>query len=530
MIGASKDWAKRHWPRLRLRTILFATLFLVAALPGFGAVFLRVYENTLVRQTEAELVAQGAALAAAAAADWPGASGGALDPQRIVVPGDGVDLSLTPIRPERPAPTRPTPVTADAKAAAIRVAPILRATQMTTLASILLLDRGGQIVAGNGWRGGYAALPEVAAALRGQPTTVLRRNRAYRAVYSFEWLSRAAAIRVHHARPIVVDGRVVGVLLLSRSARALFRGIYEDRGKIAIGVAAIFTLLVLLSGVISRGITRPIERLGQATRAVASGRGSVPEVPPTAAIEIQGLYADFAVMTAAIERRSRYLRDFAYAVSHEFKTPLAGIRGALELIRDHPDMAADDRHRFLANADADADRLALLVTRLLELARADMAAPADDAVDPVPVIARTADAYRGEVLAIVVDAGPLPFIALPATTIETALATLFDNARQAGASVVRVEGRAAESVELRITDDGPGIAPGDRLRLFEPFFTTRRAEGGTGLGLAIARSLLEAGGGTIDLAEGDGTTFVVTLPRAPSHFPGEGRGPVAERL
>ena len=56
-------------------------------------------------------------------------------------------------------------------------------------------------------------------------------------------------------------------------------------------------------------------------------------------------------------------------------------------------MAAVDRDRFLANADADADRLALLVTRLLELARADMAAPADDAVDPVPVIARTADAY-----------------------------------------------------------------------------------------------------------------------------------------
>lgn len=516
MYGRVKAWAKRHWPRLRLRTILFATLFLVAALPGFGAVFLRVYENTLVRQTEAELVAQGAALAAAAAADWPGATGGALYPQRIVPPGDGVDLSLTPILPERPAPAPAAPIAADAAAAAPRLAPVLRATQMTTLASILLLDRQGRIVAGNGWRGGYATLPEVAAALRGTPTTVLRRNRAYRAVYSFEWLSRAAAIRVHHARPIVVDGRVIGVLLLSRSARALFRGLYADRGKIAIGIAAIFALLVLLSGVISRGITRPIERLGQATRAVASGRGSVPEVPATAAIEIQGLYADFAVMTAAIERRSRYLRDFAYAVSHEFKTPLAGIRGAIELLQDHPDMAAGDRHRFLANADADADRLALLVTRLLELARADMATPADDAVDPVPVVARIADACRGDAFAIDVrwDAPP-PRVALPAATIENALATLFDNARQAGARSVCVAGSVGERVALHVTDDGPGIAAGDRLRLFEPFFTTRRTTGGTGLGLAIARSLLEAGGGTIDLAEGDRTRFVVTLPVAP---------------
>ena len=515
MIDGPKHWAKRHWPRLKLRTILFATLFLVAALPGFGAVFLRVYENTLVRQTEAELVAQGAALAAAAAADWPGAHAGPLHPQGITPLDDGVDLSLTPILPERPTPSAAVPVAPDAAAAAPRLAPVLRATQRTTLASLLLLDRRGQIVTGSGWRGGYAHLPEVATALRGRPSTVLRRNQAYRAVYRFEWLSRAAAIRVHHARPIVVNGRVVGVLLLSRSARALFRGLYEDRGKIAIGIAAIFALLVLLSGVISRGITRPIERLGQATRAVASGRGSVPEVPTTAAIEIQGLYADFAVMTAAIERRSRYLRDFAYAVSHEFKTPLAGIRGAIELMQDHPDMAAADRHRFLANADADAGRLALLVPRLLELARADMATPVDDAVDPAPIVARTADAWRGAAFAIDVawDAPP-PRVALPVGTIETALATLFDNARQAGARMVSVTGRMSERVELRVADNGPGIAAADRLRLFEPFFTTRRAVGGTGLGLAIARSLLEAGGGTINLIDGDATAFLLTFPVA----------------
>ncbi|MCC2978480.1 sensor histidine kinase, partial [Sphingomonas sp. PL-96] len=71
MIASAKAWAKRHWPRLSLRSYLFASFFLVAALPGVGAVSLRVYENTLVRQTEAELAAQGAALAASAAALWP---------------------------------------------------------------------------------------------------------------------------------------------------------------------------------------------------------------------------------------------------------------------------------------------------------------------------------------------------------------------------------------------------------------------------------------------------------------------------
>ena len=75
VIEALKAPVRRHWPRLRLRTILLATLIFVAALPGAGALFLRVYENTLVRQTEAELIAQGTALAAIASAEWPGSAG-----------------------------------------------------------------------------------------------------------------------------------------------------------------------------------------------------------------------------------------------------------------------------------------------------------------------------------------------------------------------------------------------------------------------------------------------------------------------
>ncbi|WP_298687601.1 hypothetical protein [uncultured Sphingomonas sp.] len=69
MIETLKAPIQRHWPRLKLRSILLLTFLAVAALPGFGALFLRVYENTLVRQTEAELVAQGAAMAAVAAVD-----------------------------------------------------------------------------------------------------------------------------------------------------------------------------------------------------------------------------------------------------------------------------------------------------------------------------------------------------------------------------------------------------------------------------------------------------------------------------
>ena len=160
-------------------------------------------------------------------------------------------------------------------------------------------------------------------------------------------LSRASALQVHHTRPILVQGRVVGVLLLSRSARALFRGLYEDRGKILIGVAVILACLIFLSGLISRGVARPIEALSRAAREVAAGHGDIPETPATAAVEIRDLYEDFRVMAEAITRRSRYLRDFAGAVSHEFKTPLAGITGAVELLQDHyEEMSEAERRRF----------------------------------------------------------------------------------------------------------------------------------------------------------------------------------------
>src|SRR3546814_2308086 len=96
--------------------------------------------------------------------------------------------------PERPAPSLAPPPDADAVAAGRLLAPIVGHTRQTTLAAIVLLDRNGIVVGGDG--GSLATLPEVRAALAGEPETVLRRNASYRAVYRFEWLSRAAALRV----------------------------------------------------------------------------------------------------------------------------------------------------------------------------------------------------------------------------------------------------------------------------------------------------------------------------------------------
>jgi hypothetical protein len=220
----------------------------------------------------------------------------------------------------------------------------------------------------------------------------------------------------------------------------------------------------------------------------------VPEPPATAAVEIKALYANFAAMAERIERRSRYLKDFAAAVSHEFKTPIAGIRGALELLADHGEtMSGEERDRFIANAMADADRLSHLLQRLLAQARADMAVAAEGTRTPLgEPVAAVADAHRGPTLEIEVDvSGALPPVAAPPELIEAVLDTLVENSQQAGAGRVRIAAeQAGARVNLRISDDGVGVPEGQHERIFEPFHTSRRAQGGSGLGLSIARSLL----------------------------------------
>jgi signal transduction histidine kinase len=520
MIARLKSFAKRHWPRLGLRTILLGTLILVATLPGWGALFLRIYENTLVRQTESELIAEGAALAAATATDWPGF---VAKPTPVFVRPElpSIDLRGSQILPDRPAPSTGGPVDPAARIAAARIAPVLAQTTPATLASVLLLDAHGRVASGPLAGRSYATLPEVRSALRGNPATTLRHNSAYRRTLPIEWLSRSADLGIHHAQSIRVNGRVVGALLLSRSPPALYMGLYADAGKIAVGFALILGFVIVLSGILSRGIVRPIERLGAATRDLARGAAAdIPAVPEMAAVEIQALYADFASMAAAIERRSRYLRDFAHAVSHEFKTPLAGIRGAVELLQDHhAAMSEAERQRFLGNAAMDAERLATLVTRLLELARADMTPAGSEASAPAPLLRRLADAYSGANFAVVLELpAELPLVAVPAGTIETVIGGMIDNSRRAGAHRCSISAALSDDrIQLHIRDDGPGIAPADRDRLFEPFFTTRRADGGTGLGLPIARSLLDACDGTIrleDIPGSPGACFVITLPLA----------------
>lgn len=528
--GKLKALIARFWPAFRLRTLIFGTLLFVVILPGIGALFLRVYENSLLRQTEAELVAQSAVLVATAQVLSGDVTTINRPPKnRIAIAeyyhpeGTTVDLRLSEILESRPKAhaakeTLLNPIIANLSKS---LPSIMATTSKTTLASIQLVDANGVVRIGFDTGKKYSNVMELTTALSGKPITILRRNASYKPRYSFEWLSRASNLRLHHARPLTVDGQTIGAILITRSPRALFRGLYEDRGKILLGIAVIFGLLIIITAVLARAIVKPVERLSAAARAVSAGHGTIPKNPSLPVVEIDQLYQNFREMAETIERRSHYLRDLAAAVSHEFKTPLTGIKGAVELMEDHgDDMDAADRQRFLNNIDMDAERLSQLVGRLMELANADMQLPDHQSqTDIAKTLLKIIDSFQSEGYRITTSFPDDPLTAqTDMATVEVVATTLLENSKQAGAHHITVKVKGEDDhIIVDFCDDGPGIPSADIDNIFNPFFTSKREVGGTGLGLAIARSLVSASKGGLRFQQSDsGAHFQLKLKRTGS--------------
>ncbi|MEO0601872.1 MAG: HAMP domain-containing sensor histidine kinase [Myxococcota bacterium] len=199
-------------------------------------------------------------------------------------------------------------------------------------------------------------------------------------------------------------------------------------------------------------------------------------------------------------------------MSHEFKTPLATLRGTVELMLDEGgDMPEEQRVRFLDNAAREIDRLERLVTGLLALARADQA-PSDVPVDLQGVLERVAERHGLTVQ------GEADAVRGSAVQLEAVAENLLRNAAEhGGESVGLIAIDEPDTTGFAVQDDGPGIHAANLAQVFDRFFTTRRGEGGTGLGLALAKAVVLQHGGTIDAhSEPGATRFTVRLPRAPS--------------
>jgi signal transduction histidine kinase len=289
-------------------------------------------------------------------------------------------------------------------------------------------------------------------------------------------------------------------------------------GILAVGVPLVLAAVGFTSWLVTGRALRPVDSIREEVAEITSKDLSrrVPE--PAATDEIGRLARTMNGMLDRLEAGSDRQRRFVADASHEMQSPLASARAQLEVGLAG---AGTDWPATAAGVLSEHDRMERLVQDLLFVASEDEGTepPKRQRVDLDDLVLEEAKSLRAkgkvELDLSRVSGGQ---VMGDRHQLGRVVRNLLDNAERHARTRVAVELAAdGDAVQLVVVDDGDGIPPDDRARVFERF--TRldkgraRAEGGTGLGLAIAKAVVEAHGGTIAVLDGEGGRFAVRLPR-----------------
>ena len=313
--------------------------------------------------------------------------------------------------------------------------------------------------------------------------------------------------------------------MMAELVREAFQDAIQRALVIAIAAAAIASILVSLA--LSTRLSRPIGRLAQASRRIASGRYAE-RVSVTSDDEIGALADTFNTMAASLEATERRRLQLVGDVAHELRTPLATLDGYLEGLEDGV-IPAEAKTWALLRGET--TRLTRMVNDLQELWRAEARQlPLSIAtIDVASELQAARERFTGQAgeqgIEIRLDAvGGRLAVRSDEARLRQILDNFLSNAIRYSPrdSVVSVAATGeGDDVAISVTDQGPGLAPEQLERVFERFYrvdpSRSRALGGSGIGLAIARALAEAMGGSVHAqseGEGRGATFEVVLPAA----------------
>ena len=343
-----------------------------------------------------------------------------------------------------------------------------------------------------------------------------------------------------------VDGSPFVVVARSRTEHLRFLGPIQT--VIVVMVIVTMLLATVLSYAVARTVTRPLGAITGVMREMAATGDLARRIPLRSGWWVDEdarlLASTFNTLTESIARfekeaaqrdRLSSLGRLSSVVAHEIRNPLMIIKSAVRTLRQ-PDADPDARWEALRDIDAEVVRLNRIVAEVLDYAKpitftwetADPNAVASEAGHAVGV------AEPGSGIRVSLSPALAPILT-DADRLRTVLVNVLENARQAVRAARQGPGPAAagsdQGVELCtlpregggavfvVRDNGGGIDAALLPRVFEPFFTTRRA--GTGLGLAIARNIIEGLGGTIAIRSSPpaGTEVRIELPAAPPAAP-----------
>jgi signal transduction histidine kinase len=319
-------------------------------------------------------------------------------------------------------------------------------------------------------------------------------------------------------RSIKIKLGVLVAATCSTSAIFVWAGLHNELAtRYTLPLSVLLALVV--TQVLARGMTSPLREMTAAAQAMARGDYSR-RVRATSSDEVGELARAFNRMAEDLGDADRQRRELVANVSHELRTPVSALRAVLENLVDGvttPDDAT------LRAALAQTERLGDLVSQLLDLSRVEAGAVPLHR-DRLQLLGFLETCVEQAELAerdvrYVVDVEPAGLsVVADQDRLHQVLANLLDNAARhspSGGTVTTRARAASGTLQLDVIDEGPGIDPRDRVRVFDRFHRggSSAHDGGTGLGLAIARWVVDLHRGTIRVVESpSGCDIRVTLP------------------
>jgi len=323
------------------------------------------------------------------------------------------------------------------------------------------------------------------------------------------------------SEPIGRGGEVIGAALTVSPTGGLRAAIARSWALLA--AIAMFVLLLgwVATLPLARSVLRPIERLDEATHALADGRYSGGPLADSGPPELRRLAESFTVMADRVTTLLGRQSTFVSYASHQLRTPLATLRLCVENLR--PSVSPDGVEDYTMLAD-EIERMARMCDALLSYALAEVAASERHTLDAVAIADARIAVWRpaAEQAGIVLERRGAPTAPVRAANeiLDQALDALLSNAIKFagdGAAVtIDVVRPCPERVEVHVVDTGPGMPPEDLARAAEPFWRRPSHQNidGSGLGITIAEALIKASGGSLYLgpAQPHGVHARITLP------------------
>jgi signal transduction histidine kinase len=374
---------------------------------------------------------------------------------------------------------------------------------------VIVVNRRGRLLADSAGPGrgasSYASRPEVARALKGQPSQGERHSDSLGEDVLFT------------AVPVLDRGSTVGAVRVTQSVAAVHREVRNDVLAL-VGVAAVVLLLGLgVAWLLASSLARPLRRLAGTARDVADGDLDA-RARVEGSSEQREVASAFNDMTGRLARALRSQREFVANASHQLRTPLTGLRLRLEAASLKAEGPVVKRE--LVAAERETVRLARLLSELLTLAR-ERERPEPEQVSLAEVARAAHERWEGAAETggrrLLLSGEGEPVVAATEADLAVVLDNLVENALNyspVGSTVAIEWGPAGR---LAVLDEGPGIGSAERDRVFERFYrgeASTNGATGTGLGLSVVEALTGRWEGQVRLGDrpSGGTEAEIVLP------------------